>query len=386
MTLRFDQPWFFVGLLVCVPMAWAALRCFVGMTAARRWSAIVLRVLLVGVLLAMLAGVSVVKTTDRVAVIACVDRSGSVEQFYRASRPARDAGAPAYPQAVRGLLQSGSKSRKPQDLAGVVLFGASPAAAGMLESGPFNIPDEWNGPADGTDIERALRLAGAMIPPDSSGRIVLFSDGVQTTGDALRAARALGASGAGRKGAIPVDVVPLSYVVRREVVLESIDTPPTVQAGATIPVRVVLSATERAMGTLELIREGEPVDINGDQPGSRLRLTLEPGQNVEVFKVPLPEGRIHRFEALWTPDEGEAGADTVRSNNRAESVTVSPGPGAVLIVDGVSNGEPQGPGSVLAKTLAGAHMQVQMIGSGALKSDLLWLQQFDLIILQNVAA
>jgi uncharacterized protein YegL len=175
-------------------------------------------------------------------------------------------------------------------------------------------------------------------------------------------------------------------VVRREVVLESIDTPPTVQAGATIPVRVVLSATERAMGTLELIREGEPVDINGDQPGSRLRLTLEPGQNVEVFKVPLPEGRIHRFEALWTPDEGEAGADTVRSNNRAESVTVSPGPGAVLIVDGVSNGEPQGPGSVLAKTLAGAHMQVQMIGSGALKSDLLWLQQFDLIILQNVAA
>jgi uncharacterized protein YegL len=388
MTLRFDQPWFFLGLLLCVPMAWAALRCFVGMTGARRWSAILLRVVLVGVLLAMLAGVSIIRTTDRVAVIACVDRSGSIEQFYRAGEKAPGAVGPAYPQAVRDFLKSAEKSRKPEDLAGVVLFGAFAAASGMLEPSPFLIPDDWNGNADGTNIERALRLAGAMIPPDAAGRIVLFSDGVQTAGDGLRAARSLGATngGGGRKGSIPVDVVPLVYSVQREVVMESLDTPPTVQAGATIPVRVVLSATERATGTLDLQREDISVDINGDAPGTSLRLTLEPGRNVEIFKVPLPEGRIHRFKAIWTPDPGAAGADTVASNNIAEAVTVSPGPGSVLIVDGVSNGEPAGAGSTLAAALTQAHMQVESIGPDSLKPDMLWLQQFDLIILQNVAA
>ena len=29
MTFRFDQPWFFLGLLIVLPMAWAALRWFV---------------------------------------------------------------------------------------------------------------------------------------------------------------------------------------------------------------------------------------------------------------------------------------------------------------------------------------------------------------------
>ncbi len=393
MTLRFDQPWWFLGLLLCLPMAWVAFRWFVAMSAVRRWSAIILRCVLVAALLGMLAGSSMVRRTDRIAVIACVDLSGSVRRFYDARTLGLDAnGAPlTLPAAVRRFLDASSKSRRPDDIAGVVLFGARPAATGMVEPGPFRIPDDWTVREDATDIGQAIRLAAAMIPPDAAGRIIVFSDGVQTQGSALAAAAALSGpnSGTTARRSIHIDVVPLEYRVDREVVVESVDSPPTAQSGATIAVRVVLNATERCTGTLELAREKQPVDINGDLPGSALRLTLDPGRNVEVFKVPLPDGRIHRFAALWTPDPpaaGEPSGDTVPDNNRAESVTIAPGRGAVLIVDGISDGAPQAPGSTLGATLAKAGLEVQTIGPDALLPDLLWLQQFDLIILQNVSA
>lgn len=400
MNLRFDQPWWFIGLAICLPMAWAALHWFVAMTAARRWSAIILRTALVAALLAMLAGASMIRRSDRVAVIACVDMSGSVHRFFDASAIGKGSEDKplTFSEVVRTFLESHAVSRRPDDLAGVVLFGASPSATGMVQPGPgaagFSLPKEWPPIEEATDIEQALRLAAAMIPPDAAGRIVLFSDGVQTRGTALAAATEL----AGRKSGanstqshrpIRVDVVPLEYHVEHEVIVESVDSPPTAQSGATVAVRVVLTATERCTGTLDLQREDRAVDINGDAPGSSLRLTLEPGRNVEVFKVPLPEGRVHRFTALWTPDNDPAGhpiGDTVASNNRADSVTVAPGRGAVLIVDGVSGGDSQGAGSILGTTLARSGMEVKSVGPDALPSDLLWLQQFDLIILQNVAA
>lgn len=397
MTLRFDQPWWFIGLIVSLPMAWAALHWFVAMTAARRWSAILLRFALIAALLAMLAGASMVRTSDRIAVIACIDMSGSVHRFFEPSLTSKDTGKPLpFSTAVRSFLEAHSTSRHSDDLAGVVLFGASPTATGMAQPGlnasGFSIPDEWPPIEEATDIEQALRLAVAMIPPDAAGRIVLISDGVQTRGSALAAVGEL--SGRSRsvsssRRPIRIDVVPLDYHVDHEVIVESVDSPPTAQSGATVAVRVVLTATERCTGTLDLLREDRAVDINGDAPGSSLRLTLDPGRNVEVFKVPLPEGRIHRFSALWSPDVDGAGhaiGDTVPSNNRADSVTVAPGRGAVLLIDGVSGGESQGAGSTLGATLSRAGLEVRSVGPEALPSDLLWLQQFDLIILQNVPA
>lgn len=400
MTLRFDQPWWFIGLAICLPMAWAALHWFVAMTAARRWSAIILRTALVAALLAMLAGASMIRRSDRVAVIACVDMSGSVHRFYGTSELGKgsDDKPISFAAAVHRFLETHSISRRPDDLAGVVVFGDSPAATGMVEPGAgtagFSLPQEWPPIEAATDIEQALRLAAAMVPPDAAGRIVLFSDGVQTRGTALAVATELAGRKAGDDSAqarrsMRIDVVPLEYHVEHEVIVESVDSPPTAQSGATVAVRVVLSATERCSGTLDLQREDRAVDINGDAPGSSLRLTLEPGRNVEVFKVPLPEGRVHRFTALWTPDSDAAGqplGDTVASNNRADSVTVAPGRGAVLIVDGVGGGDSQGAGSVLGATLARSGLEVKSVGPDALPSDLLWLQQFDLIILQNVAA
>src|SRR5947207_1754093 len=79
----------------------------------------------------------------------------------------------------------------------------------------------------GSDLVGALGVAGAMIPPDAVGCIILFSDGVQTQGSADAAAKMLagsksaGGRGGGVRSAVRVDVVPLTYRVDREVVVES---------------------------------------------------------------------------------------------------------------------------------------------------------------------
>src|SRR5580765_7869119 len=90
--------------------------------------------------------------------------------------------------------------------------------------------------ADGTDIGAALRYAAAMIPPDAAGRLILVTDGDQNAGDALAAAREVG----GRRGMVPIDVVPVRLSAAREVMIESVDAPPRTSAESAITVRVSL--------------------------------------------------------------------------------------------------------------------------------------------------
>lgn len=413
MSFRFDQPWYFALLVLAVPTVILGLRWLPAMSLPRRWSAVLLRTALIALLAALLAGSSMVRTTDRLTVVAAIDTSGSVRRFF-VPPPAPDGSSLNTPAAITGFLNAAAPSRRPDDLSALVAFDARATPIQPVGAAPFAaaFPQVTT---DGTDIAGALRTAAAMIPPDSSGRIILFSDGVDTAGTPLFAVRAGASTGggaggvdgggggvggvgaltslSGSRGNIPVDVVPLNYRVADEVFIESFDSPPTAPADSTIPLRVVLTASSPAVGTLQVMREGEPVDITPDLPGNGLRLSLEPGPNVVQVNVPLGKGRVHRFDALWIPDSvvAEGGSarlsgDTVESNNRASAFTVSPGRGSVLLVDGVSGGDPSGPGATLARTLSGAGMDVKLIGPDSVQPDLLWLQAFDLVVLQNISA
>lgn len=370
MTLRIDEPVYFALLALMLPMAIVALRWFSGVSPLRRWSAVALRAALLCLLIGMLAGASMVRTSDRAAVVALVDVSGSVNRFVKPSVDAR--GRPvATDEAIAAFLTAASSSRRPDDLSGTVVFDARPAVASALGEGFAFSGDVELG--EGTDTERAIQLAAAMLPPGTTRRLVLFSDGVSTAGDAERAARAAG---------VPIDVVPLEYRVQREVIVESVDSPPTAPPGSSVPVRIVLSSAGTSTGTLRLMHEDRPVALEGGETG--LRLTLQPGQTVRQASVPLGDGRVHRFEAVWEPDGPDA--DTILTNNRASSFTVAPGKGSVLVVDGVSGAGPSGPGATLPAALRGAGLDVQVVSAEGLRAELLWLQAFDLIVLQNVGA
>jgi Ca-activated chloride channel family protein len=394
MNLRFEQPVWFWLLLALVPAAVVGIAWFSSMSPVRRVTALLVRLVLYALLVAMLAGMAMVRETDRLAVVALVDVSGSVRRY--ANALSLDEEGPAFnaAEAAREFLRRATRRRGPDDLIGVVAFDGRAAAVAVPGRGSTDDIDLDIHLQDGTNIADAIRLGRAMIPPDASGRLVLFSDGNQTMGDAAAAAAEVSAPALAALGAsVPIDVVPLRFRLTDEVAIESVDAPPTAAAGATINVRVVLSATTESTGTLQLLREEVPVDTNGDAPGTGRRIALRPGLNVEVLEVPLDAGRVHRFRAIFEPDiAADANGvtrpvgDTTTENNRAEAFTITPGKGSVLLVDGVGEGHPAGPGSTLANTLRRAGLDVTLVAPEGVPQDLLSLQSYDVVLLQNVPA
>lgn len=386
-----DPVWMVLAALA-VPLAVVGLRWFRAMSRARAISAVVARTILILLIAAALAGASGVRTSDRLAVIAVIDVSGSVQRFGDFGRDER--GVPrSFTQAARSWLARASDGRDREDLLGVVVFDgrslaiASPAppAANRRSDGLLGwTPDDLAldlALAEGTDIADALRYAAALFPPDARRRLVLISDGVETRGDALAAARALAeAPGA----AVPVDVLPISYNVRNEVLVEFVDAPPTASRESMVAVRVGLRATAPAAGTLRLEREGGELDISPDEPGLGLRLALEPGRTVVPIEVRVPAQTVHRFRAVFEPDD--PAADTVAQNNSGMAFTVTPGRGKTLVIDGVSDGATTGPGSILPGALTRSGLEVSAVPPGAAPMDLLTLQEYDLVILQDVPA
>lgn len=389
MGLRFESPLWLLAVLVALPLAWIGLRWFAAMSRVRRWSAVVARTLLTLLLAALLAGAAGMRPADRLAVVFVVDVSGSVRRYADA------AGGPPLVERVRSTIDRLAAGRGPDDLLGVVVFDGSAAAVALPTRADVTGRSLDVRLREGTDAAAALRFAASLIPPDAAGRLVLVSDGVETTGSALAAAQELTARFAtarGGRGSLPVDAVPVEYEVRGEVVVEHVDAPPAAAAESAITLRVVLAATDPARGTLHLLRDGEPVDL-GAGAGAGRSLALAPGRHVELVRVTLPPARVHRFEAVWEPETADgpdgttvALGDSIQENNRAEAFTVTPGRSSVLILDGVSDGRPGEAGSTLARTLEQAGIGVTVLPPPAAPTDPLSLQLYDLVILQNVPA
>jgi len=399
MRLYLENPnwlWLLAG---AAGLAWAGLVLFQAMAPVRRWVSVLIRVLLCVVIACVLGGLSMLRTTDRLAVVAVVDLSGSVQRFFASKRA--DGTSQDVRATVRAYLERTLGGRGVDDLAGIVVFDGD-ATTVMLPGPPPQKVWERDLPApgvDGSNIADAIGLASAIIPPDAAGRLLLFSDGNQTVGDALETvARVRSVAGRERRGGLPIDVAALRYRLDREVIVEAVDAPPTAPAESTVNVRVVLWATTASgssQGTLQLLREGVAVDLNGAAPGLGRRVTVAPGRNVVQLEVDLGPGRVHRFKAVYEPDASDAASesgnqifagDSVLENNQGQAFTISPGKGNVLLVDGVWDGRQDGAGSILAKALRRAGIDVTVMPPDAMPTTILQLQAYDLVVFENIAA
>lgn len=383
MSSNLDDPRWLLVALLAIPAAVVALRWFATMAAARRWSAIILRTALLATLALVLAGLSSVRSTNRLAVIAVLDLSQSVRLFADLGKDP-ESGRPREPvDAAWQFLQAATPNRSQEDLLGLVVFDGRAIAVASPTAGDLSprIPALRDVPAAaGTNIDAALRLAASLIPPDAAGRIILFSDGNQTAGDAAAAARQLASTGAGpRSRRLPIDVVPLAIAADREVIVESLDVPPRAASEATVTARVTIRATAPARGRIVLTLAGQPL---GAEAAPR-ELTLEPGTRTELFNIRLPAGRVHDLRATWEPaiDAASAAGDTRLENNTAEAFTITPGKGSVLIVDP----DPAGANSAsVAAALTASNLGVTVVAPESLPTSPLQLQAHDLVILSNV--
>jgi uncharacterized membrane protein len=347
MGFRFEAP---LWLLLLVP---ALLVTFVPhlaarrrMGAGRRRAAIAIRTVLLSALVLALAGFQLVLPVDRLANVFVVDLSDSVGTDGRED-------ALAFLRETLDVMPEG-------DQAGIVAFGKD-ALVERLRSAPVKAA---------TDIGGALRLAAALFPDAAQKRIVLLSDGNDTTGRGQREAALAAARG------IQVETRVIGLVDSDEVLVERLTTPSTARLGEVIPVDSVVTSSVAQPATVRLY-------ING-QLAATQRVDLKQGQNSVRFMCPpdpqadcalrTTEAGFYRFRVVV-----EAARNTFSQNDRADSNTIVKGEPRTLVLAGDTKVAAE-----LVAALKEEKQQVDSILPEALPTDLGSLLTYDSIVVVDV--
>ena len=223
----------------------------------RRVASLVIRLVLVACLVLALAGMRLALPSDRLSVVYLLDASASMLDATREDLVAwaRD--------SVREMPEG--------DTAGMVVFGGN-ALVDRLPSELDELSDPASQPVVGaTDVAAAVRLAAAIFPNGTQQRIVLLSDGNDTSGEAEDAIAAASARG------IRLDAVTPADESAAEVLVDAVDAPPGARVGETIDLVVRLRSTITTGATLRLLADGATVATR--------ELELEPGVTTIPFAV-----------------------------------------------------------------------------------------------------
>jgi uncharacterized membrane protein len=407
-AFRFDQPALLWLLLLAVPIVWLGMRSLAALDPFRKWSAIVIRLLLLVLIVGMLAGLQGVQRHDDLTVIAVIDQSESVRRFASPPTDPTQTGngqKPSVEQWVRDYIRTAAKEKQQDDRFGHVTFDGRATVRSLPGVGVDLDSATIEKPKEGTRAAEALRTSLTLFPPDTGARLLLVSDGNESGNEQELIAAAREAAAAG----VPVDVLPINYRLNNEVMVEGVYAPTEAREGQTVAVRVVLRGTKPTPGLLYLQLDERTIDLNPDEaergmpvresewsvaenapaPGSadgdppaeaQTDDDDEAGRYVLAKQIDLPlrYSGANKFKALFEPD----GGDAITVNNAAESFTLVQGKGRVLVVDGVG-GEP---GKVLPRALQSHGIELEVAPAHAVPTSLARMSKYDAVILQNVPA
>jgi len=215
--ISFSNPWWWLLLPPLLLAAWylrlpwlRMARRLGGPSRRKELGRLAVRLFIFILLVAVLSGTHLVTTLKRQAIIFALDASASVgveksrgEQWVRAALEKKP------PDSVTGVISLGEKA--------LVEEPPGPAPA-------FNRTGAE--PGEGASrIGEALNLAQALLPADTRKRVILLSDGRDTQGEAVKAARRLRAEG------VRVDVAGLWGKAGPDLRLDSLSLPPQTRAG-----------------------------------------------------------------------------------------------------------------------------------------------------------
>lgn len=279
-----------------------------------------------------------------------------------------DSISPASKEWIRNYILRTLKATKGNDKIGWVSFGtkahlAQKPAVKAEALNKIGNRKSWKKPGEEfTNIEAALSLSLATIPDDAIGRIVLFSDGNENVGDALRAAAL-----ARNKG---VKIYPILPPQQRpqEILLEKITLPEKVMTGEAFSLKISIAnlGLEPCPARLKVMKN--------DQLLFATTLTLSPGLNYFSRNDVLKKPGGYQYTASI-----KAACDTNSRNNQIMGQTIAAGKPKILCIDGH-----EGRSSFLAKALKLKNVDVVAGDSRQIPKQLSKLADFDILILNNV--
>jgi Ca-activated chloride channel homolog len=348
-NLRFVHPWFFL-LLGVLPVAYVLFRRYAPKTSPGvDGLRLAVRLLCLLLVIAALASPQLSSEVDRVNVLYLVDVSDSM--------------GPGSREEAMEYIDLTARQRGADDTLGVTVFGADVSPEIQVSSTPGEITMESLVDPSGTDIEGALYRSVSLFPDAGENRIILISDGNETTGEARNAARALASMN------IQVHPVRLEPKISgNEVLIQSIVAPRQVNSGQVHDVTVLVHSETDSDALLYIFRDG--VYMGEDA------VALRAGSNRYTYTSRIDESGSHLYEVYVQTDD-----DTVQENNRYRTSVRVRGEPAVLYVSGVDDSSPQ-----LLAALAVQGITVAAVHPESIPTDLQSLLHYDAVVFDNVPA
>lgn len=344
----FTHPWFLLLLIPVVVGLAASFRHVGGMMRGRKKLAFILRFLVAGSIVLALAGPESRRANEGLCTMFLLDRSDSLSDADRAEQ-------------MRFLNES-AKSLGPNDEAGVIAFGKE--ATVEASPGRFGRLDRVLSVVDGSasDLAAAVRLATASFPDGKARRIVLLSDGNETTGDAAEAASVASVDG------IAIDTVVMGGKPREgEAAIVHTELPSETAIDQPFSIKVTIEATIRESAVLELDRDGVTI--------KKVPVTLAPGRNTYVLSDSLEDVGFHKYRVSL-----RAVGDRDSRNNTGMGFVAVRGRPRVLIVQGKPERQE------LASSLRSQNLAVDVRGPGGVPVRPEEYQAYDVVVLNDLNA
>jgi len=320
---------------------------------------LILRLIIILCLIFSLAGLEIVQRGNDLAVVFLVDVSDSM--------PLEAVSAEV--DYVRRALEAMS----PDDQAAIVLFGAD-ALVERPMSPVKELSSFTSAPiTNQTDLEEAIQLGLALFPSGYAKRMIILSDGAQTSGDALEAAKFAVASEA------QIVVLPILNQRGAEVLINNVDVPTRLRPGEQFDLNVSVQANEPTRATVRVLA-GDAIVYEGAHDLRR---------GAQTLSLPLTAGDpgFVNYQVQISPAQ-----DGFYQNNRVDAYSQVEGPPRILMVapptgESLPGGDTRpNEYSALLDALQAANFQVELITPSRLPSDLPTLAQYDSVVLVNVPA
>lgn len=266
-------------------------------------ASLLLRVILVMLLIFGIAGFEVPKDADYLAVVFLVDVSDSIDRTTQQA-------------ALDYVRDSIDEMNTNRDKAAVILFGAN-AVVEQPMSANLDLSQLGANPITlNTDLAEAIRLGLALFPPDTAKRMVILSDGIETTGDSEGAARLAEATN------IQIDYVPLTRVdTQEEILVSNVVVPPRVNEEELFDLTVTVESEHNTNAVLRVLAGGEIIHQEV--------ITLQTGDNTfAIGPLSWPGTGFVDFRVQIEPQ----GADNFYQNNELSAFTEVRGRPSVLLV------------------------------------------------------
>lgn len=313
-------------------------------------TSLALRITIVLLLVFALAGTQIVQSADRLAVVFLVDVSDSM-------------GTEAQ-EAAFTYIEASLEEMRPDDLAGIVTFGASAQVARSMSNARELSPIRATPQTGNTDLAAAIRLGLAMFPGDAARRIVVLSDGQPTVGDTDGAAQLAAAAG------VEISYVPYTRPTLPEVQVRDVNVPAVVDEGQEFDMTVTIASEQNTDAVVTVFAGGEIV--------SRQQTALSEGVNNYTLRLQSGASGFRDFQVSVDP----LGDDGFYQNNNLGAFSRVEGASRVLVVGDTASQELQ----YIVPALEENGLEVDVISPNNLPQSITGLTAYDSVALVNISA